>query len=106
MIYTLEGISRITAEYQKGAITSKHLATDFYLEVSENLDSDKYMNKDDILTAIGSQAVTQAFVQGLIGNIHFAHQHGYRNDAAHLRYIISELERGFAAIAETSKGIY
>ena len=69
-----------------------------HVEVDEPLDESKYINDGDVLTKDGSQALTQCFVQGLIGNIHFAHQSGYRNDAEHLRYIISELERGFASI--------
>lgn len=100
MNYTIEGICRVTASYGNGDKTSKHIATDFFLEVSENLDENKYIDQDDVLTKDGSHALTQCFVQGLIGNIHFAHQKGYRNDAEHLRYIISELERGFSSIAE------
>lgn len=106
MEYTFEAISRVTAEYKKGDTASRHIATDFYLEVSNNLVESAYFDKEEVLTDKGSQAITAAFIQGLIGNIHFAHQRGYRNDAEHLRHIISELERGFSSIAETSKGTY
>lgn len=47
--------------------------------------------------SLGVQAITSTLVQGLVANIHGAHQHGTRDSAEHLRYIISELERGFAA---------
>lgn len=106
MEFTFEAISRVTAEHTKGSTNSRHLTTDFYLEVSENLSASAYMNDEDVLTQKGSEAVTQCFIQGLVSNIHFAHAQGYRNDAEHLRYIISELERGFSSIAETSKSIY
>lgn len=106
MEYTLEGIVRVTAKHTKGSLKSQHVATDFYLEVSENLDESKYMNDEDVLTADGSKALTQCFIQGLVGNIHMAHERGYRNDVEHLRYIISELERGFSSIATTEKSIY
>lgn len=106
MEFQFEGICRLTMEHKKGSIASRHVATDFFLEVSENLDDKQYINTDDVLTEKGSHALTQCFVQGLIGNIHFAHQQGYRNDVEHLRYIISELERGFSSIAETYKSNY
>src|SRR5579875_833357 len=104
MEYWIEGIAHVTADHQKGAAKSTHKETDFYLDVSDNLDKNAYMDKQDILTKTGSQAVTQAFVQGLIGNIHFAHEKGFRDSAEHLRYIISELERGFSTVALVSKG--
>ena len=106
MTFSFEGIVKVTAEHTKGSSTSKHVSTDFYLEVSDNLDDKKYMNKDDVLTAEGSKAVAQCFVQGLIANMHFAHNQGYRNDVEHLRYIISELERGFSSVADTMQGNY
>lgn len=106
MEFSFEGIARVTMEHTKGSTTSKHVATDFFLECSSNLDDKKYMNDDDVLTKDGSHALTQCFVQGLVGNIHFAHQQGYRNDAEHLRYIIAELERGFASIADATKSTY
>jgi hypothetical protein len=106
MQFSLETTVKVTAEHKPGAATSKHISTDFYLEVSENLDENKYMSNDDVLTAEGARAVTQCLIQGLVGNIHFSQQNGYRNDVEHLRYIISELERGFVQIAEGSKGVY
>ena len=106
MEFTFEGVCRVTAEHKKGDTKSRHVATDFYLEVSDNLDANKYFDKEDVLTKQGSEALTQTFIQGLIGNIHFAHQRNYKNDVEHLRYIISELERGFTSIAETSTSTY
>ena len=73
--------------------------TEFTFSVSSNMDKSQYMDKDERPTKIGSHAVTQAFIQGLAGNIHFAHQAGFRDSAEHLRYIIKELERSFATPA-------
>lgn len=47
-------------------------------------------------TELGVKAMTQGFIQGLVTNIHAAHQNGTWDSAKHLRYIINELERGFA----------
>jgi hypothetical protein len=67
------------------------------LSVSDNLDKSKYLDSDDLATEVGALVVTQVLVQGLIGNIHYAHNKKYRDSAEHLRFIISELERGFVA---------
>lgn len=100
MIFKIEGRSVLTLEHKKGDTTSSHVKTDFNLEV-EGLDKSQYLGEDELPTAEGSKALTQAFVQGLIGNIHYAHQKGYRNDAEHIKYVIEELKRGFVQIANT-----
>lgn len=105
MQFTVTGIVKVTADYAKGAASSRHVATDFRLEVSKHLDREQYNDKRGLPTKMGSHALTNAFVQGLIGNIHMAHQKGYKNDAEHLRYIIDLLEKGFVAIAETGEGV-
>lgn len=104
MRYTITGTVKVTADYQHGATSSEHVATDFRLDVSKNLDQVQYIDKRGLPTEKGSHALTNVFVQGLIGNIHHAHKKGFKNDAEHLRYIISELERGFINIAETTEG--
>lgn len=89
--------------HKKGWTKSDHLFTSIVLEISRNLDLDEYHDKEGNPTDDGVQALTQTLVQGLIGNIHYAHQRGLKNDAEHLRYIIDELGRGFAtnAIVQT-----
>lgn len=104
MQFTITGTVKVTADYVKGAAYSRHISTDFRLDVSKHLDQQQYNDKRGLPTKMGSHALTNAFVQGLIGNIHHAHQKGYKNDAEHLRYIIEQLERGFIAIAETGEG--
>lgn len=59
--------------------------------------------KDDsgFLTPEGFKAQTHGFVQGLIANIHAADQKGGWDSAEHIRYIIENLERGFAQASVT-----
>lgn len=65
---------------------------------------DEYNDRRGLPTKAGSHALTNAFVQGLVGNIHHAHQKGFKDSAEHLRYIIAELERGFINVATTQEG--
>lgn len=104
MIFKITGIVTVIADYDKGSSTSTHVETCIRLEVSKHLDQASYNDKLGLPTKGGSHALTQAYVQGLIANIHHAHQKGYRDSAEHLRYIISELERGFAAVGYPSEG--
>jgi hypothetical protein len=48
----------------------------------------------------GCKAITETLIQGIIANIHFAHQKNYRDSAEHLRDIIKKLEEGFIDIVE------
>lgn len=101
MEFKIEGRSVITLEHQKGDTTSTHVKTDFNLNVSKGLDSSKYFDEDNLPNEIGCKALTQTFVQGLVGNIHHAHEKKYWNDVKHLEYIIAELTKGFATVAKT-----
>jgi len=103
MEFKFKGIVDLTMYHKIGDNKSKHVKTDFNLEVSKNLDKSKYLN-NGLPTVAGTKALTSAFVQGLVGNIHQAHQNGYWDSAEHLRYIISELERGFIQVSHVSKG--
>ena len=103
MEYQLDARCVLTLRHNKGEKTSSHVTTDFNLDVSKNVDRSLFLDKDDLPTAEGTKALTQCFVQGLIGNIHNAHQKGFWDSAAHLRYIIAELERGFMLHATTYK---
>lgn len=94
----------LTLEHNKGK--TKHLSTDFNLELSEGLNKDVYLDKEGLPTKQGSEALTNVFIQGLVGNIHQAHENGYRDSAEHLRYIIAELERGFVAVTEVTKSYF
>jgi hypothetical protein len=104
MVFDFEGRCVLQMAHEKGMTTSKHVQTKINLDCSKNLNRSQYLDKEDLPTADGAKVLTNVFVQGLVANIHSAHQKGYWNDAEHIRYIISELERGFVenAIAGTS----
>jgi hypothetical protein len=95
---------KLTMSNEVGVPTSKHVATDFRLDVSPNLQQDVYL-QNDLPTKEAIKPMTQCFIQGLVGNIHFAHEKGWWDSAEHLRYIIKELERGFVEVAKVSDGI-
>jgi hypothetical protein len=97
--FQFTGISRITLIHSDGMLTSKLHSTDLRLELSNNLDNRKYLDKG-IPTQNAIKPLTQCFIQGLVANIQAAHDHGYWDSAEHLRYIISELERGFIEVKD------
>jgi hypothetical protein len=103
MEFSFEAKVVLTLEHKKGMATSKHVATDFNLEVVGELDRKQYLDKEDLPTEAGSKVLSNVLVQGLVGNIHMAHEKGFRDSAEHLRWVISELERGFIAIVNTEE---
>lgn len=107
MRYSFEGrcVLEVEAGTEPGR-SSKHLHTKFNLEVSRNLNRPQYIGSDDLPTAIGTKALTNVFVQGLIGNLNAAHQKNYWNKEDHLKYIMSELQRGFEAAADTHESTF
>jgi len=95
------GIAKMTIE-QDTAVSSKHIATDFRLEVSNN-QNEKMFIENGLPNQAGIKPLTLTFVQGLVGSIHFAHEKGWWDSAEHIRYIIEKLTEGFAAVANTSE---
>lgn len=106
MKLSFEGRCVVEVEHEPGMEKPKHLQTKFNLDVSLNLDRKQYLDKEGLPTGPGVKTLSNVFVQGLIGNIHHAHQKGFWNDADHLRYIISELERGFVQITKTDTSTF
>jgi len=102
MEFTIQGISILTLGYKDGQ-KAQLISTDFNLEVSKQLDESMYLDEEGSPTKDGVKALSQCFIQGLIGNVHYAHEKGYRDSAEHLRYIISELERAFVQVPTISK---
>ncbi len=102
MTFWFEAVARLTLDYQKGSTTSKHVQTEVYLEVSDNLKRSDYLEEDSTPTEKGIKGLTNALVHGLIGSIHQAHEAGTWDSAEHLKYIISELEKGFVAVPKIS----
>ena len=90
-------------EHKPGISISKHVATDFNLYVSKELDINKYLDKESLPNKDGSNAISNVLIQGLVANIHMAHEKGFRDSADHLRWIISELERGFVQVTNVEK---
>lgn len=103
MEFSFEAKVVLNLEHKKGMTTSKHVATDFNMEVSDNLVRNQYMDKEDLPTEAGSKVLSNVLVQGLVGNIHLSHERGFRDSAEHLRWIISELERGFITVANVEQ---
>jgi hypothetical protein len=95
--------SKVTMAHEPPAPQSKHIATDLRLDISPNLDRKIYLDKDDLPTKDGVKPLTLCLTQGLIATIHKAHQEGWWDSAAHLRYIIAELERGFVSVANVGE---
>lgn len=104
MEYTITAISQVTFGHKDGDLTSKHIETNYNIEISKNLDPKSYHRPDDTLTEIGVKSASSAFIQGLAANIHYAHQHKLWDSADHLRYVIAQLERAFIAVATITKG--
>ena len=103
MEFSFEAKVVLTLEHKAGMPTSKHVATTFNLDVLGHLDKSHYLDSEGLPTKEGSKILSNVLVQGLIGNIHLAHDEGFRDSAEHLRWIISELERGFVNVANVSK---
>lgn len=93
-------------DHIEGTGKTKLNSTKFNLLVDENLDKSRYIDEEELPNKEGSIVVTTILVHGLIGNIHMAHEKGYRDSAEHLRWIIGELEKGFASVAEVKKGTF
>jgi len=102
MVFEIEGKCVITLEHTGGQ-TSALKSVDFNLDISNNMNKSMYLDDDGLPTKVGTKALTQAFVQGLVGNIHQAHQNNFWDSAQHLRYIISELERAFIEVPHLKK---
>lgn len=95
MIY--EFIASAKIELAKKEAGSQLISSSIRLSPSKNLDKKMYINDNGLPTKDGLDVISNAFIQGLVCCIHTQHQNGQRDSAEHLRYIISELERGFVA---------
>jgi hypothetical protein len=106
MEYSFEARVKLTLEHTQGDEKSRHMETNFNLEVCDNLKRDEYLDSKNLPTKAGSHSFTNVLIQGLVGNIHMADQKGFRDSADHLRYIIAELEKGFISIADMEAGTF
>lgn len=77
-----------------------HEFTQFNLSVEGHVHESAYLEETGLVNKEGSKALSTTLVQGLVANIHMAHEKGFRDSAEHLRWIIAELERGFIAVVD------
>lgn len=105
MKFQFTAISRMTLDHTPEALTSQLISTEVLLECSNNIDASQYSDRG-CPKKEGIKPLTMAFTQGLIANIHAAHEMGYWSSAEHLRHIIGELERGFIQVPEVSMREY
>ena len=93
--YQIQVTSRVDliANYKKGSSTVEE--TNVLLEFHPEKAGRGFKDQNGMPNTKGMKAQTQGLVQGLIANIHFAHQNEMWDSAEHIRYIIKELERGF-----------
>lgn len=85
----------LTLEYKEGWNKSKLKSAQLLLRVGDGLERKMYLDNEEMPTKEGTKVLSNALIQGLVGNIHYAHQYGFRDSAEHLRWVISELEKGF-----------
>lgn len=106
MEFSFEARVVVKMDHKEGSDYSTHLSTDFNLYPGGNLEKKIYIDEENFPTQQGSVAMSIALVQGLVGNIHFAHQKGFRDSAEHLRWIIAELERGFVSVVDVKESTF
>lgn len=103
MEFFIKARCKTTFTHQHGEEKATHVSTDFNLETSDGIPREQCFDLEGLPTKDGCAFLTQAFIQGLIGNLHYAHHKEFRDSAEHLRYIISELERAFIEVPTISK---
>jgi hypothetical protein len=98
--------SVLEVEYNQAKGTMMHKGSFYNVDVDYPLDIRQYVDEDGLPNDAGCEMATSVLTQSLISNIHVAHQQGFRNDAEHLRFIISELERGFIENVNIGKSTF
>lgn len=91
----------VQMKHEEGAKDSQLVYSEVWLKINPPLDKGLYSRADGCPNAAGVKMSTSALVCGLANNIHEAHKEGYWDSAAHLRWIIAELERQFVAVPST-----
>lgn len=76
------------------------------LEISRNLDYDTYIDGKGLPTKVGTTALTNVLIQGLVANIHRANIEGHWKDHEHIKFIIEELQRGFIEVPHMEEEAY
>lgn len=94
MTFEIIGNAVLTLEHTQGEKTSKHVTTQYNLDVSPNVDRSCFLDAEELPTKAGVKALTQVFIQALIGNVHYADQKGYWTKEEHEKYILDEIAKG------------
>ncbi|MEL6835225.1 MAG: hypothetical protein AAFP77_19655 [Bacteroidota bacterium] len=94
MEYEFIVASKVTAEADFKTGKSKMVSCDVQLIADDQIEAP--WKNNGLVNQAGMKVQTQGLIQGLVANIHWAHQMGYWDSAEHLRYIIENLERGFS----------
>lgn len=103
MEFGFRAICELILRHKKGDTTSKHVATSFNLDVTDNLNRDSYFTTDGLPNSEGSKILTNVFVQGLIGNIAQSAKNGFEDPQAHLEKIITDLKKGVESNIQVTK---
>ena len=93
-------IAQLVLDVNPITLKSTPVETNIRIDCSPELDESKYISEETVFTKEGSKIATMAFCQAIIGNIHIAHENGFRDSAEHLRYIIETITKGFAAVPQ------
>lgn len=97
-------LAQLVVEYNAVTGKARPLETNIRLDVSPELDASKYMDDETIFTKEGGKIMTEALTQALIANIHICHEHGFRDSAEHLRYVLKQITEGFSIVPDITKG--
>src|SRR5688572_13803120 len=77
------------------------LSCELTLSSTKNVDATVYYDRSGRLNKHGIEIITSCLTEGLLTNLHRAHELKHWDSAEHLRYIINELERGFIRTTKT-----
>ena len=94
MKYQFVVAAKVTAEANFETGSSRMVSCDVQLFADDQIEMP--WKDNGLVNQAGMKVQTQGLIQGLVANIHWAHQMGYWDSAEHLRYVIEYLEKGFA----------
>lgn len=106
MRFKIKAVIELFLNHTPRSSTSNHDGLNVNLIIEKPLEKRSYIKDDGLPNKNGTKNLTVIMAQGLVANIHYAHQKGYWDSAEHLRYIINELEQGFIQIPELSPGTF
>lgn len=93
----LKAVSKLTVR-ETSLLSGTIELAELDLQIGPGFDPRMYYGPNGEPRLGGVQAYTLCFTQGLIANLHYAHQMNLWDSAKHLRHIIAELERGFVKV--------